>query len=239
VLQINDQRCKDVDGMRMMNVIYLFISSFALVLGLIEAAVSQTTLPTSPYCTKLDFGDHEDPKAQEATCLQKLSRTASRSGNTLTLRLSNGATKTYRGNPEACRNDNAEKCVDYRLVGYHHSARLFLVLVRGYETRECQLVNAQDGTTSKYLSVPHFAPDGSTFIVVNDDITGARKYDVVIGSVATNPPVTKWGLAANDNEIWEFQRGLDKDRVALKNDRQEGILIRAGNSWSLQRKPRN
>jgi hypothetical protein len=223
----------------MMKVICIFVSFLALIFLLIGSALSQALAPSNPYCGKYDFGDHEDAKLQEASCLNQLSKSVSRSGNTLTLKLGNGSVRAYRSNPEACRNDNAEKCVDYRLIGYHPSARLFLVLARGYETRECQLVNAQNGTISKYLSVPHFSPDDSTFIVINDDITGARKYDIVIGTVASNPPVTSWGLAANDDEIWQFQRWLDKDNVALKNDHQEAVLTRAGNVWRLQRKPPN
>jgi hypothetical protein len=223
----------------MMNLIHLSVLSSVLLSLLIGSALSQAPAPSNPYCGKYDFGDHEDGKVQEASCLNRLSKLASRSGNTLTLKLGNGSAKTFRSNPEACQNDNADKCVDYRLIGYHPSARLFLVLARGYETRECQFVNVQNGTISKYLSVPHFSPDGSTFIVINDDITGARKYDIVIGTVASNPPVTRWGQAANDDEIWQFQRWLDEDSVYLKSDHQEAVLTRAGNGWRLQRKPPN
>jgi hypothetical protein len=199
---------------------------------------------SGPHCAGADFADHDGPKARDALCLRELAQSANRSGDILTLRLENGAVKTFRSNPAACRNDDASACVDYRLVGYHASARLFLVRAKGYEGYDCRLVSARDGTTTKIADVPHFSPDGSTFIVIGNDITGVRDYDLAVGSIATDPPALTWRRRPNDNEEWHFKRWLDNEHVALNCFRGravggiggacEAVLARADNKWTLQ-----
>jgi hypothetical protein len=214
---------------------------------LVGPTVAQTNSARSnSACVGVDFADGDDPKAREALCLRELAKSASRNGNILTLRLDNGAVKNYRSKPEACNNDDAENCVDYRLVGYHASAGLFLIRAAGYEGHDCELVSARSGTATKIADVPHFAPDGSTFIVINGDITGERKYDLAIGSIATTPPSLTWHRAPNDDEEWQFHRWLDQRRVALRTTLQSeacpkgncsAVLTRAGTGWALHQPP--
>jgi hypothetical protein len=201
--------------------------------------------PTSaPYCGQVDFSDQERAEQQEALCLRTLTRSVSRSGNLLRVKLHNGTFKTYRSNPAACNKDDAEHCVQYWLVGYHEAARLYIVLVGGYDDFDCRFVSALDGTEPKIGGhAPHFAPDESTFIVISDEDGFA------IGSVASNPPSLRlmdWGRESNDGQFWEFQGWLDNDHVALRFSGQsiricpdgncEAVLVHVGNSWSLQRK---
>jgi len=157
--------------------------------------------------------DVADLEAREAACLRELGKRASRTGNILSLKLDNGTTKTLRSNPEACKNDLADKCVRYRLVGFHPLAGRYLVYVTGYENFECQLVSARTGRATAFLNIPHFAPDGSTFFVTGYDGT----YDnwIGIGSVASDPPALVWELGPN-SEGWEFLRWIDNDQVALR-----------------------
>jgi hypothetical protein len=49
-------------------------------------------------------------------CLAELAARASRTGNVLSLKLDDGSTRTFRSNPEACKNDIADKCINYRLI---------------------------------------------------------------------------------------------------------------------------
>jgi hypothetical protein len=225
--------------------IYPLILVSILIAGFVNSAAAQTGVSrSSPACIGRDFAEREDPAAREALCLRELANTASGEGNVLTLKLGNGSVKTYRSEPEACTNDNAEACVRYRLIGYHASAGLFLVHAQGYEGHDSQFVNAQDGDADRVFGIPHFAPDGSTFVVINNDITGVRQYDLAIGTVATKPPALTWGRAPNDNESWEFQRWLDGNRVALRNTMKteacpggncEVVLTRVGSGWRLDR----
>jgi hypothetical protein len=95
--------------------------------------------------------------------------------------------------------------------------------------------------------LPHFAPDGSTFIVIGrvDSNEGGC---FAIGSVASgSPSLEEWkGFAPNDVEYWEFQRWLDDAHIAMKFEGQsltcpsrncEAVLERVGRDWSFQRKP--
>lgn len=214
------------------------------ILACLPASSSRAqSAPPMPYCTKLDFVPQDSgDEDQEILCIHILANSASRNGNTLTLRFDNGKIKTYQSNPEACQKDEANACLDYRLVGYHPSARLFLLLERGYEDRDCLLISARDGTTTKLPDVPHFAPDGSTFISFDDE------NGFSIGSVANSPPSwtsTEWA-DWRDSRTWEFQRWLDMDHIALRTSSQseacprgscEAVLVHDGNSWNIQRNP--
>ena len=178
---------------------------------------------------------------REVTCLRELAGRARREGNLLSLRLANGAIKTFRSNPEACRNDDANKCVTYRLVGFHAGSQRYLVLVAGYEDFQCWLVGARSGRATTLRNIPHFAPDGQTFFVTGYDAV----YDnwLGIGSVASEPPALQWEQAAPLYDSWEFVRWIDNDRIALHETAQnetcpgdcDAILRRTGAAWTLER----
>jgi hypothetical protein len=200
------------------------------------------SLNFTPYCTKVDFDDRDHPAQQESFCLQILKQSATRQGNVLSLKLDNGAFKTYASNPLACDNDDADHCVRYSLVGFHEAARLYIVLTAHYDEIDCVFVSAHDGTETKIGNLPHFAPDGLTFIVIFD-LDG-----FAIGSVASVPPSLRrmdWAGGSNEGEYWSFQRWLDGDHIALRFDGQstvcpdgncEAVLVRTDNGWILQRK---
>jgi hypothetical protein len=223
--------------------IWFFISQ------LISPVTAETTaLSTGSYCGNRDFDDLGHPEHQEAVCLVKLSNLASRSEKTLLLKLVSGASKTFKSSgKEACAADGgADTCVNYFLIGYHSSAHLFLILVWGYENHEVLLVNAIDGTESKLASVPHFSPDGSIFIVIDNDIT-IREFDFAIGSLKGNRPALLWKRNSKDDyESWDFERWLDEHRIALKagNDEIcpkgncESILTQIGKEWTLKVQPK-
>ena len=172
-----------------------------------------------------------------------ISSTGKPKGNALVLRLDGGRVKTYKSNPKACDKDDSKNCIRYYLVGYHAQARLFFVWVQFYEAHESILVSARDGTETSLLNIPHFAPDGLTFAVVDIEPTHQTKYDFAIGSVATNPPSLTWIRKTRDEEEWEFRRWLDKDNVAVflttpsppgcPEGKCEAVLTRNGKVWKL------
>lgn len=188
--------------------------------------------------------DSADPEVREAACLFELKNRASRTGELLSLKLDNGLTKTFRSNPEACSNDLADKCVKYRLVGFHPSAGRYLVYVTGYESSECRLVSARTGKATTFLDVPHFAPDDSTFFVTGYD--GSYDNWIGIGSVASDPPALVWEMGPNVSQSWKFVRWINNDQIALLNTSQSGscadgnceaILKRTGHVWALEGLP--
>ena len=190
-------------------------------------------------CVGSDAGS-ASPEAREVSCLRELAARASRAGNVLTLRLNDGSTRSFRSNPEACKNDVADKCVTYRLVGFHAAAERYLVRVAGYESVECRLVSARTGRVTTMLDIPRFAPDGSTFVVIGVD--EAYNSVITIGSVASDPPAVSWKSGFSILESWTFVRWINNDEVAMRNTVKsaacpdgacDAILRRSGTGWTL------
>jgi hypothetical protein len=212
-----------------------------LLLSATFAPTWSATLKPIPYCTEADFVDRDHAEQQEARCLQILTRSVTRQDNVLRLKLDNGTFKAYQSNPAACDRDDADHCAHYWLVGYIEAARLYIVLTGNYDDFGCIFVSGRDGTETNVGGIPHFAPDGSTFIVIFD-LDG-----FAIGSVGSPFSFTRmdWTTDSNDGEFWNFQRWLDDDHIALKFEGQsnvcpsgncEAVLARTRNSWRLQRK---
>jgi hypothetical protein len=228
--------------------------------SLVGAALAQpgTTRPAAG-CIGVEYDEHADPKTRESACLSELRNSATRKGALLTLKLENGATKTFLSNPTACQSDDASRCADYRLIGYHVAAGLYLIRGQGSQEHDCALVRSRDGKVTTLANVPHFAPDGSTFVLVNDNATTIRSFDLAIGSITADGPTLVWQHPPNDSEAFEFQRWIDNDRIAFevryldqkyldqKHLDQKGnecpqkkcdaVLVRFGASWTTQRLP--
>ena len=198
---------------------------------------------TAGACVGSDAGS-ASPEEREVSCLRELAARASRAGNVLTLRLDDGSTRSFRSNPEACKNDVVDKCVTYRLVGFHPAAQRYLLHVAGYESVECRLVSARTGRATTLLDIPHFAPDGSTFFVTGID--NAYHNWISIGSVASDPPAESWKSGSSNFEHWTFVRWISNDEVAVRDTSKsascpagacDAILRRSGTGWTLVRAP--
>jgi hypothetical protein len=216
----------------------------AQLLLLVGPTVAWSDAPKfAPYCGKADFDDLDNGEQQEALCLRSLGQSVTRKGDVLSLKLDDGTFKTYRSTA-TCNDDDADHCVKYWIAGYDEKTRLYILLIGDYDGFDCMLVSARDGTETQMHNniggMPHFAPDGSTFIVIFED-------SFAIGSLAANPPSLtrmEWTTDANDGDFWEFQAWLDNDHVALKFSGQsavcpdgncEAILAHIGDHWILQR----
>jgi hypothetical protein len=229
--------------------IALFSAIAALLNFLTMSQGNSAPVNPSAYCGEaetVDTDDIEHMESQEARCLRQLSQWASRKGIALALRLDSGTIKTYKSNPKACEEEDGGICIRYYLIGYHARSRLFFVWVDFYEAHGLILVSARNGTETDLLNIPHFAPDGLTFVVVDSQPTHETKYDFAIGSVATNPPSLTWTRKTHDDRRewesrhwldWEFGRWLDKDRVAVTTSSARGaVLTRNGKVWKLDLK---
>lgn len=195
-------------------------------------------------CTGSD-ADAAEPKARETVCLQELGQRASRKGNVLSLKLDDGTTKAFRSDPEACKRDDAERCGKYRLIGFHAASGHYVVHGQGYDDYDVRLVSARTGKATKLVDVPHFSPDGSTFVTARCDELACS---ISLGSIASDPAAIVWGK--KDRELhgrgWKFLRWIDDDQAALRGTAHtegcagtacEAILKRVGSSWTIENLP--
>jgi hypothetical protein len=218
----------------------LFCAAATLVAVLGASLGNAAQASSGVYCGLSDF---KGADAQEKRCLQQLSQLATRKGTGLVLRLDGGTTKIIKSNPKACQDDNAKDCVRSYLVGYHAGAKLFLVLRSYYEGWDYLLVSARNGAETTLGDQPHFAPDGSIFVIVDSQQEYQQPYDFAVGTVATNPPSITWKNADEVYGEWEFQRWIDKDRVGMvvvtqtkdcPEPKCEAVLARNGDDWRLE-----
>jgi hypothetical protein len=223
----------------------------ALLLLVGEATAQRNAAAPATGCVGVDFDDddeHAQAAPREATCLRELRKTANRKGDLLTLRLENGASKIYRNNPKACDDDHAH-CVLYSLVGYHPAAHLYSILIQYYEGGRCDLVSARTGKAMSLSSAPHFSPDGSTFIVIDNDLAYGGPHDIAVGSTASDPPSLVWQHPREPKPVeWHLQHWIDNDRAALRavpvfpadarekcqREACEAILVRFATSWTIR-----
>lgn len=105
------------------------------------------------------------------------------------------------------------------------------------------MVSARDGTETKLGDFPHFAADGSTFVIVGAQEEYSQDYYFAVGTVATNPPSITWQNQDAVAGEWEFQRWIDQDHVNLVVATQtphcpvpkcEGVLTRSGKDWKFE-----
>jgi hypothetical protein len=211
--------------------------------------VAQTTPAPLVDCFGADPGDETLWTPREELCLSQLRQSASRTGELLTLRLENGQSKTYRDNQKACDEDDSENCIHYSLGGYHPQAHVYSILIRYYEGSTFELVNARTGNTLKFSGLAYSSPDGSNFLVIDDDLAYGGEYDIAVGSTATDPPSLVWQQSTADGPVeWQLKRWIDNDHAALRVLPADGthtcahqdcdaLLVRSNNNWTIQRQP--
>ncbi|KRQ93276.1 hypothetical protein CQ12_22310 [Bradyrhizobium jicamae] len=196
--------------------------------------------------------DIEDQKADvlEAACLREFGKLASREGDLLTLRLENGASKTYRDNSKACQEDDANNCISYRLAAYHAEAHVYSIVIGYYEGSSFELLSARTGNVLRFSGSPHFSPDGSRFVVIDNDLAYGGPNDLAVGSNANGSLSLEWEHANTDSEPheWRLERWIDNDHIALRvypagngqkcpDNNCDAMLVRFGDGWALRRLP--
>jgi hypothetical protein len=220
-----------------------------LLLLLPRYAAAQAGNNAAPVTCGVDI-DGEKADAVEAACLREFGKFASREGDLLTLRLDNGASKMYRDDRKACQEDDAEKCISHRLVAYHAEARVYSIALRYYEGSAVELVSARSGNVLRLSGTPHFSPDGSRFVVIDNDYAFGGPYDLAVGSHANGSFSLDWEHATESDDLreWRLERWIDNDNIALRvfpadagqkcpDNNCDVILTRFGNGWMISRLP--
>jgi hypothetical protein len=127
--------------------------------------------------------------SQETDCLAQLGGIAQRQGDTLRLKLANGATKTLTGNHQACDNDDGENCLRYNLRAYLPAQHVFVVAWNGYEEHGSFVISTKTGRSVELdFSLPQFSPSGRWFASVNVNTIDESQYAVAIWSTAPDVP---------------------------------------------------
>jgi hypothetical protein len=220
-----------------------------LALVLAEHAAAQAGSNAAPATCGVDI-ENQKADDQEAACLRKFGKLASRKGDLLTLRLENGGSKTYRDEAKACDSDDAQKCTYYRLAAYHPKAQVYSIWIQYYEGSGFELLSARTGNVLRLSGTPYFSADGSRFIVIDNDYAYGGPYDLAVGSNTNGSLALDWETVSKEGGPmeWRLQRWIDNDRIALRvfkadtgqkcpdND-CDAMLVRFGNSWALRRLP--
>ena len=167
----------------------LVVGCLALLLPGYTAAQEGTK--TSAATCGVDI-DGEKADALETACLREFGRLASREGDLLTLRLENGASKVYRDDPKACETDDVKNCINHRLAAYHAEARVYSIVIQYYEGSSVELLSARTGKVLLVSGAPYFSPDGSRFIVIDNDYGHGGPHDLSIGSNANSSLSLEW-----------------------------------------------
>jgi len=173
----------------------------------------------------------------ERDCLQKFSQIAKRGGNVLTLRLSNGKTKTLTDQREACEQHDGDRCMRYELIAYYPAQRAFVVAQDFYEGGRTILVSSRTGHETELIDEPHYSPSGKWIATV----AGCDAYcdnGIDIWS-ATDPP--KLGLRYRPKkdayEHYEFVAWNGDDRLQMRAAMRVGTELRESLSIEAIRTP--
>jgi hypothetical protein len=184
--------------------------------------------------------------------LRELRGLASRHGELLTVKLDDGTSKTYRSDPKACESDDAQHCIHYWLVSYHPGTHIYSVGIQYYEGGAVELVSARTGNVLRLSGEPHFSPDGSRFVVIDNDYAYGGEYDLSVGSAANGSLALEWQHKSEGAPLeWHLQRWVDNDHVALRAFSTEtyptdttcpkhdcdAVLVRIDNDWTVRRLP--
>jgi len=198
------------------------VALFAFSMLLVNALGSAQEAPA-----RKEVNCERDPRRSEQTwetseekCLSELKDVASRSGQTLRLRLENGNTNTFQNKP--CDRYSPSTCTEYTLIGYHPAQRAFIIEQGFYEDSLVLLVSDRTGNVTTLSTEPKFSPSGRWFVSVDADEMNGTDYYVTVWSTAPNKPKLELRYHTEKYEYWEFA-GWDGDsRIKLKVSAWDG-----------------
>jgi hypothetical protein len=177
----------------------------------------------------------------EQACLKELAGVAKRDGGALTLKLTNGKTKTVSDARECQDTDREAACVRYRLVGRIGEGQLIL-LVDPYECPYLLLVNRQTGEETSLGGWPQLSPGGTRFVVADPRDAGncGPEYAVAVFSLATDRPRLEWKFTPQGFESYDFGAWNGANRVQLRAVGADGKQVAAdlkltAQGWQLKR----
>lgn len=221
-----------------------FWLAFSL-LALLSHAAAQTGSSTlAETCVCADIERQISLDLREAACLRELGKFARRKGNVLTVRLENGTSKAYRDEP-----GDGDSYTRHWLVGYHPEVHVYSIAIGYYEGSGFELLSARTGKVLPLKGIPHFSPDRSRFVAIDNDEAYGGDHDLVVGSAANDSLSLEWQHPNGGEALeWRLQRWVDNDHIELRvfrtgtdgkcpDDDCDAMLVRFDKSWTVRRLP--
>jgi hypothetical protein len=179
---------------------------------------------------------------ESAACRNKLKRLFTRKGDTLTLNLDGGKSKTYVGNRAACdgQNVDVEKCLVFTVLRYFQRTQSYLVERAFYECGAYLFVSRRTGSETVMYAMPELSPNAKYLLSIDQSDACDRKYDIAIWSLQTDPPKLEFKYQAKQYENWEVTTWEDDTHIKVKawingktSYEQEADLVRKESGWTL------
>lgn len=182
-----------------------------------------------------------DGVPDEQACLKELAGVVRRDGGALTLKLTNGKTKTVSDARECEDADREAACVRYHLVGRVGEGQLIL-LVDPYECPYLLLVNRRTGEEITLGGWPYLSPSGKRFVVADPRDAGncGPEYAVAVFSLASDRARLEWKFTPEGFESYDVDAWNGDNRVQLRARGADGKQVATdlkltAQSWQLKR----
>jgi hypothetical protein len=204
---------------------------------LIGPAPGQTRQAQAPIVCEIK------DNVEDAACQTKLKGLFTRQGDTLTLELDGGKSKTYVGNLAACDGENVDagKCLVFRVLSYFPRTQAYLVEKGFYECGSYLWVGRHTGSETEMYAIPVLSPNGKYLLSIDQSDACDRKYDIAIWSLQTDPPRLEFKYQAKQYENWDVTAWQGDMQIKLKawinaktSYDQEAELVRNETGWTLK-----
>jgi len=204
---------------------------------LISPILGQTSPAQPPIACNIE------DNVEDTACRIKLKGLFTRNGDSLTLKLDGGKSKTYVGNLAACDGENvdAAKCLVFRVLSYFPRTQSYLVEKGLYECGSYLFINRRTGSETVMDAIPVLSPDAKYLLSIDQSDACDRKYDIAIWSLQIDPPKLEFKYQAKQYENWEVTAWLNDTHIKMKawiNGKtsydQEAELVRNENGWALR-----
>jgi hypothetical protein len=216
---------------------HLFASSlFPAIVLFTGPASGQSNPPQAPIACEVK------DNVEDGACQNKLKGLFTRKGDTLTLKLDGGKSKTYVGNRAACDGENVDvsKCLVFVVLKYFPRTQSYLIERGLYECGAYLFVSRRTGSETVMSAIPVLSPDAKYLVSIDQSDACDRKYDIAIWSMQTDPPKLEFKYEAKQYENWEVAAWENDTHIKMKafiNGKtsydQEAELVRNESGWTL------
>ena len=210
---------------------------FSGLLGVAGPALGQTDPAQAPIVCNVE--DH----VEDAACRTKLKGMFTRKGDTLTLALEGGKSKSYVGNLAACDGENVDvaKCMVFSVKTYFPRIQSYLIERGLYECGNVLLVSRRTGSETAMSEIPVLSPNAQYLLSIDQSDACDRNYDIAVWSTQSDPPKLEFKYKAKRYENWEVKVWESDTQIRMKawiNDKasydQEALLVRNDSGWTLK-----
>jgi hypothetical protein len=155
---------------------------------------------------------------EDGACQNKLEGLFTRKGDTLTLKLDGGKSKTYVGNRAACDGENVDvsKCLVFVVLKYFPRTQSYLIERGFYECGAYLFVSRRTGSETVMYVIPVLSPNAKYLLSIDQSDACDRKYDIAIWSMQTDPPKLEFKYEAKQYENWEVAAWENDTHIKMK-----------------------